>query len=89
MTVKATAKLSYLITARTVRNNVLTIYPGMVESGWILGSEIKQHRMSFPFDKDDEHNFISRLHLITGEADLYMKLCPKSGLCELKKEEIA
>lgn len=89
MTVKAASKLSYLITARTVQQKILTIYPGMVESGEILGSEIKQHRMTFPFDKDDEHSFITRLHLITGEADLYMKLCPKSGDCELTKDEIA
>lgn len=78
-----------MITARVVQEKTLTIFPGMVESGEILGSEIKQHRMNFDFDKDDEHQFISRLHLITGEADLYMKLCPKLGPCELSKEELS
>lgn len=43
--------------------------------------------MKLDFDKDDEHNFIARLHIISGEADLYMKLCPKTGVCDLSKQD--
>lgn len=33
ITVVAKGKVSYLLTARTLENKVLTIFPGMVESG--------------------------------------------------------
>lgn len=88
ITVIARGKSSYLINARSPRDKVLTISPGMVESGDIQGGEIKSHQMDFQFTKDDEHNFNVRLHLISGDADLYMKVCQPDKKCELTKTEL-
>lgn len=60
----------------------------MTESGNMLGGEIKSHQMAFKFGVQDKHNFIARLHLISGEADLYMKVCQKNKNCELTKAEL-
>lgn len=61
----------------------------MVESGQIMGNETRSHKMELPMDKSDSHEFNVRLHLISGDADLYMKVCSPKVSCELTKEDMA
>lgn len=59
----------------------------MVESGEVLGNQIKSHSMQLMSYTNDEHILNFRLHLITGEADLYLKMCQKNIPCRLTEKE--
>ena len=59
----------------------------MVESGELLGGEVKYHRMQFQEGDEDKHEFNVRLHLISGEADLFLKVCKPDQNCDLTKDE--
>ena len=74
--------------ARTPHDSVLSISPGMVESGEITGGETKVHQMNLSIGGEDKHDFNVRLHLISGEADLYMKSCEEGKPCGLSKEDL-
>ena len=64
--------------------------PGLVETGEMAGDEIKGYRMvSMPPDGFvEEHDLINRLHIVSGEAELYFKACIDSNNCFLTTDEL-
>lgn len=62
----------------------------MVETGAIGGGELKTHIMSFSEDELTLHEFQFRLHLISGDADLYFKPCGQSTseICDISESEM-
>ena len=64
--------------------------PGLVETGEMAGDETKGFRMVSlpPGGFIEEHDLINRLHIVSGEAELYFKACTDTDNCTLTADEL-
>ena len=88
ITVSSDSTSSYVISIRPFFEGDGNIQPGYIESGSLVQGEVKNHVMIIESTQATFNDFLIRLHLLSGDAELYFKACPNYFECEITVKDL-
>jgi hypothetical protein len=92
------SKLFIIVSAKQTSSFVLSIqpyfegegsiHPGYIESGSVGSGVLKNFLLTVPNDEPSFNRFSVRLHLVSGDAELYFKACDSVVSCKIEDKDL-